>query len=335
MKILFDCPTPVLFAHGGAQIQIEQTKAGLEANGVEVEYLRWWDATQTGDLVHFFGTASNSYLNLARSMGKPVVMTNLFTEACNRSPARLARQGWVMRTALHLPLIKQIKWQLNWLTYQNATHNVVGLECERVVLEKAFGVARERISLVPLGLSDTYLRAGAGQRQEAHLICTGTITERKNSVALAQLAHRAEVPILFVGKPYSMNDLYWRRFQELTDGRLVKYQPHVASESEMIRLLQAARGFVLMSQFENWCLSAHEAIACGLPLLVPDQNWSRERFGEQVRYFPTHGDNSENTAILKQFYNDSPRLSAPAIQLDSWGEAGRQLKIIYQKVLGA
>lgn len=333
MKVLIDCHTTALFAHGGAQIQIEQTKAGLEAHGVEVEYLRWWDETQPCDLVHFFGTASNFYLNLAHIAGKPVVMTNLFTEACNRSPARLALQGCVIRTAMHLPLIKQIKGQLSWLTYQNATHNVVGLECERVVLEKAFGVPRERISLVPLGLSDTYLQAGAGQRQEAHLICTGTITERKNSVALAQLAHRAEVPILFVGKPYSATDPYWRRFQELTDGRLVKYQPHIASESEMIRLLQGSRGFVLMSQFENWCLSAHEAIACGLPLLVPDQNWSRERFGERVRYFPKLGDNSENVAVLKQFYADSQRLSAPAIPLASWADAGRQLKAIYEKVL--
>ena len=53
----------------------------------------------------------------------------------------------------------------------------------------------------------------------------------------------------------------------------------------MVALLQASRGFVLMSQFENWCLSAHEAVACGLPVLVPDQNWSRERFGNAARYF--------------------------------------------------
>ena len=61
MKILFDCPVPVLLAHGGAQIQIEQTKAGLEASGVGVEFIRWWDHSQNGDLIHFFGTTSNSY----------------------------------------------------------------------------------------------------------------------------------------------------------------------------------------------------------------------------------------------------------------------------------
>jgi glycosyltransferase involved in cell wall biosynthesis len=48
----------------------------------------------------------------------------------------------------------------------------------------------------------------------------------------------------------------------------------------MIGLLQRARGFVLNSRFENWSLAAHEAAACGLPLLLPDLPWSREQFGD-------------------------------------------------------
>ena len=40
MKIIFDSPTPVMLAHGGAQIQIEKTKSALESLGVSVEYLR-------------------------------------------------------------------------------------------------------------------------------------------------------------------------------------------------------------------------------------------------------------------------------------------------------
>ena len=333
MKILFDCGVPVLLAHGGAQIQIEQTKAGLEAAGVEVEYLRWWDHSQSGDLIHYFGTASNSYLHLARAAGKPVVMTNLFTETCNRSRARLVRQGRIIQAALKIPFGNQVKNQLNWRTYNHATENVVGLECEKFVLEKVYRVPPEKISIVPLGLSENYLRAGHGRRSEPHLICTGTITQRKNSLELAQLARAAETPILFVGKPYHPGDAYWLEFQKLVDGRIVKYQPHVETETEMAALLQSARGFVLMSQFENWCLSAHEAIACGLPLLVPDQNWSRERFGDQVNYFSSLGFNAANVAALKSFYEAAPQLPAPAIKLHSWREVAEELKKVYQKVL--
>ena len=333
MKVLFDCPVPAMFTHGGTQIQIEQTKAGLAAVGVEVEFLRWWDPTQRGDLVHYFSTPSNAYLNLARAAGKPVVMTNLFTETCNRSAARLRRQGWLVQAALKIPFGRQLKNQLNWRTYSNATHNVVGLECEKNVLQTVYRVPANKISIVPLGLSENYLHAGQGRRAENHLICTGTITERKNCVALAELARAAEVPILFVGKPYQPDDPYWLRFQKLIDQRLVKYVPHVESEVEMIGLLQAARGFVLMSQYENWCLSAHEAIACGLPVLVPDQNWSRERFGTAARYFSTIGFNAENVAILKKFYTDAAGLSAPAIKLHSWREVAAELKKVYAHVL--
>lgn len=333
MKILFDSAVPVLLAHGGAQIQIEQTKAGLEAAGVEVEYLRWWDHSQRGDILHYFGTASNSYLGLARTAGMPVVMTNLFTETCNRPRARLVRQGRIIQAMLKLPFGNQVKNQLNWRTYNNATQNVVGLECEKFVLETVYRVRPEKISIVPLGLPDHYLQAGKGRREQEHLICTGTITQRKNSLELAQLARAAKVPVLFVGKPYHLADPYWLAFHKLVDGRIVKYQPHVEGHAEMISLLQSSRGFVLMSQFENWCLSAHEAIACGLPVLVPDQPWSRERFGDAGCYFSTIGFNSGNIAALKQFYHATPQPTPPAIKLYSWREVAEDLKAVYQKVL--
>jgi len=48
MKILIDHQLPFLLAHGGLQIQIEQTKSAMEEAGLEVEYLRWWDDTQHG-----------------------------------------------------------------------------------------------------------------------------------------------------------------------------------------------------------------------------------------------------------------------------------------------
>ena len=52
MRVLFDHNEPFLLAHGGLQVQIEQTKAALEAAGLEAEYLRWWDDEQQGDLIH-------------------------------------------------------------------------------------------------------------------------------------------------------------------------------------------------------------------------------------------------------------------------------------------
>ena len=44
MKILIDHNCPFFLAHGGFQIQMEQTKAALQARGLEAEYVRSWNA---------------------------------------------------------------------------------------------------------------------------------------------------------------------------------------------------------------------------------------------------------------------------------------------------
>jgi len=335
MKILFDHFQPFALAHGGAQTQIEQTKLALENAGVETDFLRWWDGGQRGDLIHLFNAPGGEYLHQARVANPPVVITQLFTETCNRSDARLRGQGLLVRMALALPFGRGIKRQLAWEAFRQSDHNVVGLEAERRVLETVYGVSSGKISVVPLGLSGNYLHAGRGSRAESHLICTGTITQRKNCVELAELARAAEVPILFVGKPYSDNDPYWPRFKNLVDGRFVKHHPFVAGETEMISLLQAARGFVLMSRHENWCLSAHEAAACGLPLLVQNQKWSRERFGNQARYFETIGFSRRNVGVLRRFWEDAPSLAAPETKLFGWTEVAEKLRAVYERVLNA
>lgn len=335
VKILIDQHLPFLLAHGGANTQVEQTRLALERAGVEVEFLRWWDENQRGDLIHFFGAPPAGYLNLARLKHLPVITNTLFTDTCNRPLSRLKRQGLMVKTLLSLPFGEGIKQQLAWRTYRRTDHNVVSLEAEKTVLEVVYGVPAERITVVPYGLSETFMRAGAGRRTEPHLICTGTITPRKCSVELARLARAAQVPVLFVGKPYHESEPYWQEFRGLIDGNYVRHQSHVSSETEMVALLQAARGFVLMSWYENWCLSAHEAAACGLPLLLTDQNWSRERFGDKVSYFASLGVSDENVRRLKTFYAAAANQTAPDVKLYSWLDVAQFLKKTYAQVLSA
>ena len=333
MKILFNCLLPFALAHGGMSTQIEQTKAALEGLDVEVEYLRWWDPDQRGDLIHYFTPAPPEHIQLAQAKRIPLVMPTLFTAACNRSEARLRRQGWAVRASLKLPFGEGVKQQLSWRSFGTCAVNVVGLEAERRVLELVYGIPRQQVALVPLGLESIFLKSSPARRDADYLLCAGTITRRKNSVALARLARAAETPILFVGKPYAEGDPYWQEFSGLVDGCWVRHQPHVTNPAEMVALLKAARGAVVMSEYENWCLTAHEAAACGLPVLLPDQNWSRERFGREAHYFDSIGYSARNAEVLKRFYIAAGKLPAPSIKLYSWAEAGHQLKEVYERVL--
>lgn len=323
---------PFLLAHGGAQIQIEQTKAALEKIGVDVEYLRWWDETQTGDILHQVGHLDTAMIRLAQNKGWKVAITILLTDQCNRSEWGLFVRKLCIRSALAGPLPRRLKAKLPWRSYHLCDRVIVGLQAERMVLEKVYGVPGGRVAVVPLGLNDAFLNAGQALRTEEHLICTGTIGPAKNSLELARLAAAAGTPMLFVGKPFDLSGAYWAEFQQLIDGKIVKHHSHVGSLPELIALLQRARGYVLMSRSENWSLAAHEAAACGLPLLLPDQRWARERFGDRASYWPKKGGDAA-VAALRKFYDACPQLAAPGIRLHNWTEPAEMLRNIYSQML--
>jgi glycosyltransferase involved in cell wall biosynthesis len=331
MKVLIDCHLPFSVTHGGMQTQIEETKARLERIGVEVDYLHWWESGQQPDIIHFFGAPAGDYVAQAHTKGIRFLLNNLFTATCNRSDFTLSLQAAATTAVQRLPLFRTFLAQPAWKGYREADHHVVSLEAEKRVLQQVYCVPAEKITCIPYGLSETFLKAGSGDRSEPHLICTGTITERKRSVELARLARRAQVPILFVGKPYSEAEPYWQKFSKLVDAKFVKHIGHTDSQQQMVELLQRSRGFVLMTQYENWCLSAHEAAACGLPLLLPDQKWSRERFGNQAHYFS--GQFDQDARRLREFYENCRRLPSPIVSQCSWTEVAEQLKAVYERML--
>ena len=333
MKVILDHLTSFSLAHGGVQVQIEQTKLALERAQIEVEFGRWWDANQQADIIHCFGSTPNSYLHLARQKRIPVVLTSFFSESCNRSDLNLTVQGIITRALLAVPGWGSIKTQLHWQTHNNAARVIVGTQAEHRVLRTVYGVPESKISVVPLGLDQIYLTSEFLRQPGDHLISVGTIRDVKRSVELAQLARNAEVPILFIGNPYSFRDPYWQRFQSLIDNKFVLHKSHIGNSGELKNLLLSARGFILYSQYENWSLAAHEAAACGLPLLLPDMKWSRECFADQALYFsPTHTET--HTVELKNFYISALELSAPEIEQHSWDNVAARLANIYREVLG-
>jgi len=226
-----------------------------------------------------------------------------------------------------------IQRQLYWSSYRTCPKLIVGLEAEKAVLTAGFGVTADRVVVVPLGLPDLFRTpaAQAGESKEEHLISTGAITPAKNTVALAHLARKAEVPVLFVGKPFQGENAYNKEFESLIDQRWVKHQTHVPP-AELAGLMRRARGFVLFSQYENWSLAASEAVACGLPLLLPDLPWARERFGDQAHYLiPGGGDT--NVERLRAFHRDCPKLSPPQVTLPSWKDVAEKLRNVYDGIL--
>jgi hypothetical protein len=119
MRVLLDHPNPFLLAHGGFQIQIEQTYAALKKIGVDVEYLHWWDADQKGDIIHYFGRPAPTYFDFAQANGIRVLAAPLLTGLGSRSSGTLRLQKTLMQSARKI-LPNKITAQLGWDAFQRA-----------------------------------------------------------------------------------------------------------------------------------------------------------------------------------------------------------------------
>jgi glycosyltransferase involved in cell wall biosynthesis len=332
MKVLFNCHVPFMLAHGGAQIQIEQTKAGLEKAGVAVEPLRWWDDAQTGQVLHHFGRIPSTLLKLGQQKGWKVVICDLLTEQSSRSKARLKFQKLVCR-AMERMFPRQIVAGFNWDVYRLADACIANTPWEAYLMQDLFGAPREKVHVVPNGVEEVFLRGKESARGN-ELVCTATITERKRVVELAEAAIQARVPLWVIGKPYSPADPYAKRFIELAKqhSEFIRYEGAISDRSRLAEIYRQARGFVLLSTMETLSLSAGEAAACQCPLLLSDLPWARTVYGAEASYCPVNLATWQRARVLSEFYIKAPGIK-PAFRSLSWQEIGEQLKDIYQTLL--
>jgi glycosyltransferase involved in cell wall biosynthesis len=328
VKVLLDCHTAFQLAHGGAQIQIEQTKRALEASGVEVEFLRWWDDTQSGDVIHHFGRFAPVLIRLAQEKGIRVVVADLLTAQGSRSRLEIEARRFVSRTAeAFMP--RGLAERMGWETYRRADACVALTKWEAWLMQRMFGAPPERVHVVPNGVEEIFLNAPPATRGP-WLVCTATITERKRVLELARAAVAAQTPVWIIGKPYSETDPYYRAFLEVARAhpQFVRYEGSIADRAQMAAVYRAARGFVLFSTMESLSISALEAAAAECPLLFCDLPWARTVFGNDARYCRVSKSTAVLAPALRKFYDEAPALPPPPKPMN-WVAVADQLKKIY------
>jgi glycosyltransferase involved in cell wall biosynthesis len=335
VKVLFDHPNPFLLAHGGFQTQIVETKKALEASGVEVEWLRWWDNEQRGDLIHYFGRAHPGYIRQAQGKGIKVVMSELLTGLGSRKAGTRMAQKIIMNLARGF-LPKEFTARLSWDAYQLADASIALTSWEKKLMIDMFSAKLDRVHVVPNGVEDIFFQDSNLKIQNPkskYLVCTATITERKRVVELAEAAVMAQVPAWVVGEPYSKGDPYYKKFVSVVESSkgLVKYEGGISDRAKMATIYKSASGFVLFSSMESLSLSALEAAAGNCPLLLADLPWARSTFGDGATYCRL-GSGEQESRALKDFYKSidkAPRAPLPC----RWSEVGAQLKKIYESLL--
>jgi glycosyltransferase involved in cell wall biosynthesis len=332
MKILFDHNEPFLLAHGGLQVQVTRTKSALEEAGLAVEYLRWWDESQHGDVIHFFGRANPSHIEFAHAKGMKYVVQELLTSQGSRSITHLRIQAGVNRF-LRRALPANYRLPLRWDSYQKADAIIAITDWEAWIMGELFDAPANRVHVIPNAVDEVYFHSES-KAIGNYLICVATITERKRVLELAQAAAKAKTPLKVVGKPYSESDPYFLRFLEAVQAsqQIVEYLGPIHRPEELAARLHEARGFVLPSAMETQSLAALEAAAAGLPLLLSDLPWAHSTFGCKATYLPLcSGPHLSNH--LKHFFELASHLPVPP-KPPQWRNVADRLSRIYQSVLG-
>lgn len=333
MKILIDHPLAFILAHGGLQTQIERTKAALEDAGLEVEYLRWWDDSQKGDIIHFFGRPNPSHIDFAHAKGIKYVMSELLTGQGSRSRSQLRVQAGIEHALVKF-IPATFLANFRWDAYKKADAFIVLTEWEAEVTRILFNPDKSKLHVVPNGVEEDFFRNPELSRKPGdELVCTATITQRKRVLELAEAAVEAQVPVRILGKPYGEDDPYYRRFLALASGspEFVRYGGGVSSRRALADIYQRARGFVLLSTMESLSLSALEAAAAGCPLLLSDLPWARCTFGESATYCPVISSHS-TAPILRAFYDRAPTLPEPPPPC-RWSDVAVRIIRIYKSIL--
>lgn len=332
MKVLFNCHTPFSLAHGGAQIQIEETSKALQKIGVTVEPLRWWDDQQWGDILHQFVRIPPNLAWAAKSKGMKIVMSELLTGQGSRTRSQIMLQQLGQRI-VRAVAPRRLTQHFGWESYQLADACLILTPWEAELLGRLYDTPRDRIHVVPNGVEEVFFNAKPATRGP-WLVCTAVVTERKRVVEAAAAAVRARTPLWIIGKPYDPEAAYPKKLVALAKAHpeLVRYEGPINDRTRLAQIYREARGFVLLSTMESLSLSALEAAACECPLLLSDLPWARTVFKESAHYCSVAANESRTAEALRSFYDQAPTLKPRSKPL-TWIEVAHQIKGIYERVL--
>lgn len=332
MKVLTNCYLPFCLAHGGHSIQIRQTMAAVQGLGAVVEPMRWWDETQTGDLIHHFGRMSADQVRFAHKKNIKVVMAELLTGPGSRSLRQLRVQKFISRVLARIAPRSLIA-SFNWDSYRLADAFIANTSWEKHLMEYLFGADPQKVHVVPNGVEEVFFHSPPVPRGP-WLVCAATLTERKRVLVLAEAAVTAQTPVWIIGRAYGEEDPYARKFLAFAKAnpRWVRFEGAITDRSELAKIYRSARGFVLLSTMETRSLSAEEAAACECPVLLSDLPWAHGTFPQGAQFCPVTNSITATAAVLRRFYDATPGLPCPP-KPATWPEVGRQFLAVYEKVM--
>jgi glycosyltransferase involved in cell wall biosynthesis len=322
---------------GGLQIQILETISALTRLGIQADLINPnHDKLSDYDVVHVFGVNHNQRLvEAAKEVPKPVVISPVLP------------QDWTRYTGLRDHLLdrfvrKLSHWHIS-TTFRGIdiclkfSDVVVALsEVEKASITAAFGIAKDKVTIIPNGVPARFFEASANlfiQKyglEPGFILCVATINKNKNQLALAEALRHTDKQVVLIGSCAEPNKEYLARTLEFPN---VIYLGTMDYQDPLLASAYAAAGvFCLPSQSEVMPLTALEALATGTPVVMTSHHCMNLTNMSHVLREVEPGDHAQIRSAVEKSLVDaiSPKQCKDAVMHLSWDKVALALADIYK-----
>lgn len=334
---------PMLFQRtGGLQVQVLETTRALQAAGVDAVLFDYSTHRLADfDIAHVFAAINGNYriVEQARNAGLPVVLSTVLHPPWSSVQNHLS--GLISGAAARLSGWSLTTTHQHIHTCLSGANAVVALgQLERDMLRDGYGVADQKIHIVPNGIKQAFFEADERVFRErfgidgAYALNVASVSPYKNQMAALQ-ALKNKIPLVVFGPCAPEYQDYLRAMQDF-GGKWFHYLGVVDNDDPALPSAYAGASlFALPSQTEVQPISALEALAADCPVII-SQNHSLDVLADQsVLSEVAPNEPTDITAAAEKilgspkphgFYRDQVRSL-------SWDHCAQKLTQIYEGIV--
>ena len=327
MKILLFDTTNAFLTPGGKTTHALKLQQEISKLGVDIQFSRWWDKSQEdADIIHFL-VADTKVAQLAKMHGIKTFFSMIFDFESNKSE----KQKKIQRLKNHL--IDYLPSSISSVAYCHALKYMDKIQFmhqfdkinafqyfPQILKEENTVIIPHAYDPMDMNISN-HLNIAEMHYPTKYLISCANISERKQTVKLAYLAKKAQVPIVFIGN-CSKTDPYFKRFEQEIDNKFVFYPGYVSKEWKDCIEAHAA-GYVLLSRGESGCIAVYEAAAYQIPLLLSNLPWAWGYENPTDIYYCDQQDEAQAIQQLRKFYNLANKMDHTPYTIHTWEDIAK------------
>ncbi len=337
MKVLLFDRTCAFLTPGGKTTHALKLKQEIAKLGVDIEFAKWWDASQSDfDIIHFLSNDVTT-AKIAKEHGKKCFLSQILDFESSKTNIQKFKTIIKNHILDILPGAASGLYYWNMFQYMDCIQFMHKYDLETAIQYFPTSLKDSKTIIIPHAYDPKSLNISSHLNIEnlnfpsKYLISCANISERKQSVLLAKYAKAAQVPIVFIGGKNEL-DSYWKKFEAEIDNRYVFYPGYVSDEWKDC-IESNASGYVLLSKGESGCIAVYEAAAYKLPLLLSNLPWAWGYDSPTDIHFCDFQNNVLAIEQLKQFYKTAKKLDKPPFKIYSWEDIAKKYVEAYTHIL--